>query len=128
MMIDKSNGKNHFKCIILKRGFIPILNCMGPITNPRLLDEDIIRLLIKLGLDIRVVDQNVDDAMKIDLIKLDNIINNKHQFVKEEVKPVVKEEVKPVVKEEVKPVKEEVKPVVKEEVKPKNNKQNKNKK
>ena len=104
MRVNKSNAKNHLKCIILKRGYIPILNCMGPVTNPRLLDEELVRLLIKLGLDVRVVEQNVEDAVKLNIKMLDDMVNNKPQPVKEEVKPV------------------------KEEVKPKNNKQNKNKK
>ena len=138
MNIDRANGIYRLRCIIMDRGFIPVLNCRGPILNPRLMDVNEVRLLIKLGVDIRMVGND----NRLDLVTVDNMVNEfingpKKQPVVPQVQHVKKEEEKPVVDKSEPVVKQPVveEPVkVQEEVKPeqpknnKQNKQNKNKK
>ena len=127
--VDKINGVYKINTIITTEGDIPTFgNVRGPLLIPRLMDEDIIKVLLFYGIELRAVERNVidykiEDTLVLTPEKVDELINEfKNGPVKKEEPKVEvpKQEVpkKEVPKQEV-PKKEEPKVEVPKQEAPK---------
>ena len=112
--VDKINGMYKINTIITTEGDIPTFgNIRGPLLIPRLMDEDIIKVLLFYGIELRAVERNVVDYKMEDTVvltpeKVDELINEfKNGPVKKE-EPKVEAPKKEEPKQEV-PKKEEPK-------------------
>lgn len=79
--VDKINGVYKINTIITTEGDIPTFgNIRGPLLIPRLMDEDIIKVLLFYGIELRAVERNVIDYKIEDTVvltpeKVDELIN-----------------------------------------------------
>ena len=79
--VDKINGMYKINTIITTEGDIPTFgNIRGPLLIPRLMDEDIIKVLLFYGIELRAVERNVVDYKMEDTVvltpeKVDELIN-----------------------------------------------------
>ena len=89
--VDKINGMYKINAIITTEGDIPTFgNIRGPLLIPRLMDEDIIKVLLFYGIELRavernVIDYNIEDTILLTPEKVDELINEfKNGLVKKE--------------------------------------------
>jgi hypothetical protein len=107
--VDKINGMYKINAIITTEGDIPTFgNIRGPLLIPRLMDEDIIKVLLFYGIELRavernVIDYNIEDTIVLTPEKVDELINEFKNG------PVKKEEPKVEAPEQEAPKKEEPK-------------------
>lgn len=107
--VDKINGMYKINAIITTEGDIPTFgNIRGPLLIPRLMDEDIIKVLLFYGIELRavernVIDYNIEDTIVLTPEKVDELINEFKNG------PVKKEEPKVEVPKQEAPKKEEPK-------------------
>lgn len=127
--VDKINGMYKINAIITTEGDIPTFgNIRGPLLIPRLMDEDIIKVLLFYGIELRAVERNVADYKMEDTVvltpeKVDELINEfkNGPVKKEEPKQEVPKKEEPKVetpKQEV-PKKEEPKQEIPKKEEPK---------
>ena len=122
--VDKINGMYKINAIITTEGDIPTFgNIRGPLLIPRLMDEDIIKVLLFYGIELRavernVIDYNIEDTIVLTPEKVDELINEfKNGPVKKE-EPKVETPKQEVPKQEA-PKKEEPKVEVPKQEAPK---------
>jgi hypothetical protein len=117
--VDKINGVYKINTIITTEGDIPTFgNVRGPLLIPRLMDEDIIKVLLFYGIELRAVERNVidykiEDTLVLTPEKVDELINEFKNG------PVKKEEPKVEVPKQEVPKKEEPKQEVPKKEEPK---------
>ena len=117
--VDKINGMYKINTIITTEGDIPTFgNIRGPLLIPRLMDEDIIKVLLFYGIELRAVERNVIDYKIEDTVvltpeKVDELINEFKNG------PVKKEEPKVEIPKQEAPKKEEPKVEVPKQEAPK---------